>query len=64
MAEQMNFSPQELEYLSLLAKDFPTAQDTITEIINLHAILNYYVNLHFVPPSFRPYLARTDSYGR
>ena len=40
MAEQMNFSPQELEYLSLLAKDFPTAQDTVTEIINLHAILN------------------------
>ena len=40
MAELNDFTPQEIEYLTLLSKDFPTAQDAVTEIINLNAILN------------------------
>ena len=40
MAEIYNFTEEEIEYLSFLAKDFPTAQDAVTEIINLNAILN------------------------
>ena len=33
------FQPQELEYLRLLAKQYPTVQAASTEIINLQAIL-------------------------
>ncbi len=40
MAEFYNFTEEEIEYLSFLSKDFPTAQDAVTEIINLNAILN------------------------
>lgn len=35
-----NFTEEEIDYLTLLAKDFPTSQDAVTEIINLNAILN------------------------
>ena len=35
-----NYSDEEIKYLSLLAKEFPTIQDVCTEIINLKAILN------------------------
>ena len=35
-----NFSDEEIKYLKLLAKEFPTIQDVCTEIINLKAILN------------------------
>lgn len=35
-----NYSDEEVKYLSLLAKEFPTIQDVCTEIINLKAILN------------------------
>jgi len=34
------FSPAELRYLKLLAKQYPTIQDTATEIMRLRAILN------------------------
>lgn len=34
------YSEQEIKYLKLLAKEFPTIQDVCTEIINLKAILN------------------------
>ena len=34
------YNEQEIKYLKLLAKEFPTIQDVCTEIINLQAILN------------------------
>ena len=39
MAKQ-TFSPEELRYLKLLAREYPTVQAASTEIINLQAILN------------------------
>lgn len=35
-----NYSEEELKYLKILSKDFPTIQDVCTEIINLKAIQN------------------------
>lgn len=35
-----NFNDEQIKYLKLLAKEFPTIQDVCTEIINLQAILN------------------------
>ena len=40
MREHPNYSADELEYLRLLSKQYPTAQAAATEIINLKAILN------------------------
>ena len=40
MDQKMMFSPSELRYLKLLAKQFPTVQDASNEIIRLEAILN------------------------
>ncbi len=40
MKETKKYSPEELRYLSLLAKQFPTVQAAGTEIINLQAIMN------------------------
>ena len=39
MNAKSTFQPQELEYLRLLAKQYPTVQAASTEIINLQAIL-------------------------
>ena len=36
----MNIKEEELKYLKLLAKNFPTIGETATEIINLEAILS------------------------
>ncbi len=36
----MPYAPEQIKYLSLLAKQYPTAQSLYTEIINLQAILN------------------------
>jgi len=36
----MNFSREELSYLELLSRSYPTVQDASTEIINLRAILS------------------------
>lgn len=36
----MNIKEEELKYLKLLAKNFPTIAETATEIINLEAILS------------------------
>ena len=38
--EKASPSPQELRYLKLLAKQYPTLQSVCTEIVNLQAILN------------------------
>ena len=40
MDYQMAFTPGELRYLKLLAKQFPTVQDASNEVIRLEAILN------------------------
>ena len=40
MREYPNYPAKELEYLKLLAAQYPTAQSAATEIINLKAILN------------------------
>ncbi len=40
MDHKMIFSPGELRYLKLLAKQFPTVQDASNEVIRLEAILN------------------------
>ena len=40
MTVQKNFQPEELRYLRLLAKQYPTVQAAGTEIINLQTILN------------------------
>ena len=40
MKETKKYSPEELRYLSLLAKQFPTVQAAGTEIINLQAIMS------------------------
>ena len=40
MKNKPNFKPEELRYLKLLAKQYPTVQAASTEIINLQAILN------------------------
>ena len=40
MKPKKTFKPEELRYLSLLAKQYPTVQAASTEIINLQAILN------------------------
>lgn len=40
MREYPNYPAKELEYLKLLATQYPTAQSAATEIINLKAILN------------------------
>ena len=39
MNTKSTFQPQELQYLQLLAKQYPTVQAASTEIINLQAIL-------------------------
>ncbi|MBR4098954.1 MAG: fructose-1,6-bisphosphatase [Clostridium sp.] len=38
--QKKTFSPEELRYLKLLAREYPTVQAASTEIINLQAILN------------------------
>ena len=40
MKSERTFKPEELHYLRLLAKQYPTVQAASTEIINLQAILN------------------------
>ena len=40
MKNKTTFRPEELRYLKLLAKQYPTVQAASTEIINLQAILN------------------------
>ena len=40
MHEQNRFTPEQLHYLRLLSRRFPTIQDTATEIIRLRAVLN------------------------
>lgn len=40
MKTKRTFKPEELRYLKLLAKQYPTVQAASTEIINLQAILN------------------------
>ena len=40
MKSKKTFKPEELHYLQLLAKQYPTVQAASTEIINLQAILN------------------------
>ena len=40
MSSKALFTPEELHYLHLLAKQFPTVQAASTEIINLQAIMN------------------------
>ena len=40
MTSKKTFSPTELQYLKLLAKQYPTVQAASTEIVNLQAILN------------------------
>lgn len=40
MRETHKYSDADLEYLTLLAKEYPTEQSAVTEIINLNAILN------------------------
>lgn len=40
MKTKATFSAEELNYLRLLARQYPTVQAASTEIINLHAILN------------------------
>ena len=40
MEQQILFSPEQLRYLTLLSKQYPTIRDTATEIMRLRAILN------------------------
>lgn len=40
MKEAKTYSPEELRFLNLLAREFPTVQAAGTEIINLQAIMN------------------------
>ena len=40
MDNKMIYTPGELRYLKLLAKQFPTVQDASNEVIRLEAILN------------------------
>lgn len=40
MTQKKTFQPEELHYLRLLAKQYPTVQAASTEIVNLQAILN------------------------
>ena len=40
MNNKRTFTPEQLHYLRLLAKQYPTVQDAGTEIIRLQAILN------------------------
>ena len=40
MKSRKNYKPEELHYLQLLAKQYPTVQAAGTEIVNLQAILN------------------------
>ena len=40
MDTKMIYTPGELRYLKLLAKQFPTVQDASNEVIRLEAILN------------------------
>ena len=40
MKTKVSFTPEELHYLRLLAKQYPTVQAASTEIINLQSILN------------------------
>ena len=40
MSSKVTFTPAELQYLKLLAKQYPTVQAASTEIVNLQAILN------------------------
>ena len=40
MKSKVTFTPEELHYLQLLAKQYPTVQAASTEIINLQSILN------------------------
>ena len=40
MMPKQTFTAEELRYLKLLAREYPTVQDASTEIINLQAILN------------------------
>lgn len=40
MIRPKSLSPEDMQYLELLAKEFPTQAATFTEIINLQAILN------------------------
>ena len=40
MKSKKNYKPEELHYLQLLAKQYPTVQAAGTEIVNLQAILN------------------------
>ena len=40
MRTKHTFTDEELRYLRLLAKQFPTIQDASTEIIHLRSILN------------------------
>ena len=40
MTSKKTFTPSELQYLKLLAKQYPTVQAASTEIVNLQAILN------------------------
>ena len=40
MKNKTTFKPEELRYLQLLAKQYPTVQAACTELINLQAILN------------------------
>ena len=40
MDQKNTYSPSEIRYLKLLAKQYPTVQDAATEIINLQSILD------------------------
>lgn len=40
MKSKKNYKPEELRYLQLLSKQFPTVQSAGTELVNLQAILN------------------------
>ena len=40
MKSKKNYRPEELQYLQLLSKQYPTVQAAGTEIVNLQAILN------------------------
>ena len=40
MQEHKTYTPEELHYLRLLARQFPTVRAAGTEVINLQAIMN------------------------
>ena len=40
MKKNTTYSPEELRYLNMLARQYPTVQAASSEIINLQAILN------------------------